>query len=101
MAIGVSVPPKPRPQTCKPLAKPRSRRAVHDAMTRVTLEETAASPIPVRKRTRRKAARADIPVIAANFGTRIIAPDPQAKHKIEAVKVRRGPMRSQTYPQGI
>ena len=70
-------------------------------MTRVMLEETAASPTPVRKRTTRKAASVVIPVNAANFGTKTMAPDPTAKQRIDAVKVRRGPMRSQTYPQGI
>src|ERR1700692_749400 len=101
IAMGVSVPPRPRPQTCNPLAKPRSRSAVHEAITRVTLEETAASPTPVRKRTIRKTASALIPVAAANFGAKTIAPDPTAKQKIDAVKGRRGPMRSQTYPHGI
>src|ERR1700693_3020293 len=101
MAMGVRVPPNPRPQTCNPLANPRSRNAVQDAMTRVTLEETAASPTPVRKRTIRKTASALIPVPAANRGAKTIAPDPTAKQKMDAVKVRRGPMRSQTYPQGI
>src|ERR1700692_4998674 len=101
MAIGVNVPPSPNPHTCNPLAKPRARSAVHDAITRVTLEVTAASPTPVRKRTIRKTASALTPVAAANFGAKTIAPDPTAKQKIDAVKVRRGPMRSQTYPHGI
>src|SRR5579872_2155711 len=101
IAMGVSVPPRPKPQTCKPLANPRSRGAVQDAMTRVTLEETAASPTPVRKRTIRKTARALNPVAAANLGAKTIAPDPMAKQRIEPVKVRRGPIRSQIYPQGI
>ena len=37
----------------------------------------------------------------ANLGANTIAPDPTAKTKMDAVKVRRGPMRSQIYPQGI
>ena len=86
MATGVSVPPKPNPHTCRPLANPRSLSAVHEAITRVTLEETAASPTPVRKRTRRKAASALMPVTAASFGTSTIAPAPTAKQRIEAVK---------------
>ena len=101
MNTGVSVPPRPSPQTCKPLAKPRSRADVHDAMTRVTFDVTAASPIPVRKRTSRKAASALIPVTAASFGASTIAPAPAPNNSMEAVSVRRGPMRSQTYPQGI
>src|SRR5579863_7161766 len=98
--MGVRVPPRPRPHTCKPLANPRSRRAVQDAMTRVTLEETAASPTPVRKRTILKTASALSPVAVENLGARTIAPDPIAKQRMDAVSVRRGPMRSQTYPQG-
>src|ERR1700676_592033 len=101
IAMGVSVPPRPKQQTCKPLANPRSRGAGQDAMTRVTLDETAASPTPVRKRTIRKTASALSPVAVANLGARTIAPDPIAKQRMDAVKVRRGPMRSQTYPQGI
>src|SRR5579859_7291689 len=101
MAMGVRVPPRPRPQTCKPLANPRSRSAVQEAITRVTLEETAASPTPVKKRTMRNTARALMLVAAANLGAKTMALDPTAKRKIDAVKVRRGPKRSQTYPQGI
>src|SRR5579859_2256759 len=101
MRIGVSVPPRPRPALCKPLAKPRSLTLVHEAITRTQPGETAASPTPVKKRMTWKASRTLNPVLTASWGATPISPAPRPKHNIEAVNVRMGPRRSQMYPQGI
>src|SRR5438105_3906943 len=101
MKVGVSVPPRPRPALCKPLAKPLSLALVHEAITRTQPGEMAASPTPVKKRMTWKASRTLNPVLTASCGAIPISPAPRPKHNIEAVNVRSGPRRSQMYPHGI
>src|SRR5205823_12408537 len=91
--VGVSVPPRPRPALCKPLAKPLSLALVDEAITRTQPGETAAPPTPVRNRRTGRPSRTRHPVPTAACGWTPLTRAPGPTHNHGAVTVPAGPWR--------